>query len=81
MSQQATSPQSGADKIAKAIVETADLLNKAESYSRDMQKPAQIAFYRAHIEYLVAKREGRDIAPPKADRANWDVTRCVMEAR
>lgn len=82
MGQQANGTETRADsRINQAIVETADLLNKALAYSPDMQKPAQVAFYRAHINYLAAKRDGRDTTPPKADLANWDVTRCVMAAR
>jgi hypothetical protein len=68
-------------RIAEARAETVRHLEKQESYSHDLQKPAKIEFYRAHIAYLDALAAGQPATHAVADRVNWDSTRAVIDAR
>lgn len=67
-------------RIAEARAETVRHLAKAESYSRENQKPAQIAFYKAHIEYLDALARGEQAEAPRP-QGNWEDTNAVIERR
>lgn len=67
-------------RIADARAETVAKLAKAEAYSHEFQKPAQIAFYKAHIEYLDALARGEEVTPPKPV-GDWNDTNAVIERR
>ena len=41
-------------RIVEAMIETQDKLDKELSYSEDLQKADRIAFYRQHIDKLIA---------------------------
>lgn len=70
-------------KVKDAIKETQRMLDKAQLYSYDLQKPAQIEFYQAHIAYLTVVLNGEmemSMSAVKADATNWDKTRAVLDA-
>jgi hypothetical protein len=69
-------------RIADARAETARHLEKALRHSPDLQKPAQIEFYRAHIAYLDHLAAGVACERAKAPtREQWDLTQAVIDAR
>lgn len=64
-------------RIAAARAETVRLLFAAQAYAFDLQKPAQIAYYTAHIAALDARAAGsRTVECPRPDLAKWDTMRC-----
>lgn len=67
-------------RINDARIETLAKLERAQSYSSDFQKPAQIAFYVAHIAYLDKLAAGEHAEPAIADTKNWDVMQCQIDA-
>jgi hypothetical protein len=67
-------------RINDARIETLAKLEKAQSYSRDFQKPAQIAFYVGHIAYLDKLAAGEQAEKAVADTKNWDVMQCQIDA-
>ncbi len=68
-------------RIEQARQETQKALDKALSYSYDLQKPTQIEFYAAHLDYLACLAKGQTAIAPKADKENWDQIRVVLDAR
>jgi hypothetical protein len=68
-------------QIAIARAQTVVALEKALRYSHDLQKPAQIDYYRAHIAHLDKLAAGEPCEKAKVDMANWNVVRVVLEAR
>lgn len=69
--------------IAQARVQTQRILEKAQSYSPEFQKPEQIRFYTAMLAYLdeLEAGKGERAVKPQVDPALWDVTQCVLDAR
>lgn len=72
--------------IARSRAETQRHLDKALSYSPQFQKPEQVKYYRAFLVYLDELAAGKGgtggtAVAPRSDRALWDVTQEVLDAR